>query len=633
MPILHQNGFMTIVAHPDDDLLFMNPDIANSIAAGDVSTTVYLTSGDAGGEAAYWQGRETGIKAAYALMAGSDDWVDEIVPIVHNDSQFDLVSSFLESAPEVRLYFLRIPDGAGLIEDPLDYDSLGQLEIGTRLSVDSVDGQASYTREDLVNVLTGLMQAHEPAAFRLQVSDGESAIGEHTDHIHTTEFALEGLDGFQGANDYHVHHYVNYQTEDMEPNLTQAEALFSLQVMQAYGAHDPAVTDSNGNLLPVYVEWSMRQYIDESYLASEVAQDPEPPILSTFTLGDHPDNFYFEIDQTTGEITTKDWFVPSLLDAWDADEDYVYEVTRIETPIDGTPARSELIRYGTEAEGVLVVLDGTAPTDDDPVDDGPGDDDPVIDDPVDNPDDPPAEDPQVVQSTFSLGEHPDNFYFEVDAISGEITTKDWFVPSLLDAWDADEDYIYEVTRIETFSDGSEASSEHIRYDTEAEGILTVLEGSDPAEDPAVDDPIVDDPIVDDPVVDDPVGDDPEPEGDPPADPAPTVIYELSGPDAFLFEIVDAHGAISPKDWFVPDFRDSWDQDENNVYEVTRTGMDETGAAVSRSFITFEVNRDDALTLVSVNDDLLLPLMTTGATEAGEAEIETDLAAEEDLLPV
>lgn len=49
MPVLLQNGFMTIVVHPDDDLLFMNPDIAHSIAEGDVTTSVFLTSGDAGG--------------------------------------------------------------------------------------------------------------------------------------------------------------------------------------------------------------------------------------------------------------------------------------------------------------------------------------------------------------------------------------------------------------------------------------------------------------------------------------------------------------------------------------------------------------------------------------------------------
>lgn len=50
MPTLLQNGVMTIVAHTDDDLLFMNPDIATSIAEGNVATTVFVTAGDAGVE-------------------------------------------------------------------------------------------------------------------------------------------------------------------------------------------------------------------------------------------------------------------------------------------------------------------------------------------------------------------------------------------------------------------------------------------------------------------------------------------------------------------------------------------------------------------------------------------------------
>lgn len=165
MPILQQEGVMTIVAHIDDDLLFMNPDIAAGIAAGDVSTSVFVTAGDAGGEDWYWQGREEGAKAAYSLMAGAEDWVDEVVTIEQADKAFDVTSSYLESAPEVRLYFLRLPDGAGAIADPADYESLARLEDGTRTTVDTVDGAATYTRSDLADVLTGLMEAMPRRSF------------------------------------------------------------------------------------------------------------------------------------------------------------------------------------------------------------------------------------------------------------------------------------------------------------------------------------------------------------------------------------------------------------------------------------------------------------------------------------
>src|SRR5262245_40563931 len=58
------------VAHPDDDLLFINPEIENSILQGRTVRVVYLTSGDAGQPASYWQGREDGMLTAYAAMAG-----------------------------------------------------------------------------------------------------------------------------------------------------------------------------------------------------------------------------------------------------------------------------------------------------------------------------------------------------------------------------------------------------------------------------------------------------------------------------------------------------------------------------------------------------------------------------------
>ena len=71
---------MFVVAHPDDDLLFMNPNLASSLRAGHCIFTVYLTTGaNPGGVAGYnatygtsitpaqyAAKREAGILAAYA---------------------------------------------------------------------------------------------------------------------------------------------------------------------------------------------------------------------------------------------------------------------------------------------------------------------------------------------------------------------------------------------------------------------------------------------------------------------------------------------------------------------------------------------------------------------------------------
>ena len=49
---------MNIVAHQDDDILFMNPDIAHAIQGNHSILTVFLTAGDAGIGPAYMVTRE-----------------------------------------------------------------------------------------------------------------------------------------------------------------------------------------------------------------------------------------------------------------------------------------------------------------------------------------------------------------------------------------------------------------------------------------------------------------------------------------------------------------------------------------------------------------------------------------------
>ena len=171
------------------------------------------------------------------------------------------------------------------------------------------------------------MTAHAPEEFRLQVAEGDFASGEHTDHIHTTEFVVEALAEFESPG-FTVSHYVNYQSNLLEVNLSPEEAAFALEVMETYAAHDPGALDEEGNLLPIYVDWSARQYIAETYTSEEIDDPVEPPAPppdpvepvpvdepvdgTTFSLGSSPDDYLFEVNTLTGEITPKDWFVPSL---------------------------------------------------------------------------------------------------------------------------------------------------------------------------------------------------------------------------------------------------------------------------------------------------------------------------------
>ena len=61
---------VNVVAHPNDDLLFLGSDLVSSVQSGACVRTVFVTAGDANRDAAYWQSREAGSLAAYAEMAG-----------------------------------------------------------------------------------------------------------------------------------------------------------------------------------------------------------------------------------------------------------------------------------------------------------------------------------------------------------------------------------------------------------------------------------------------------------------------------------------------------------------------------------------------------------------------------------
>src|SRR6476619_6786273 len=62
---------VNIVAHQDDDILFMNPDILKSVVAGHRQVTVYITAGNigiAGDQHAYSLTREAGAIAGYQKL-------------------------------------------------------------------------------------------------------------------------------------------------------------------------------------------------------------------------------------------------------------------------------------------------------------------------------------------------------------------------------------------------------------------------------------------------------------------------------------------------------------------------------------------------------------------------------------
>lgn len=117
-------SILHVVAHQDDDLYFMNPDLVRSLQDGDRITTVVLTAGEDDGinadvndperhsvapdHSGYSTARGCGLRSAYARMATGDrdsPWQREAAELVPG---FAVERFTLLAAPTVRLYFFQL---------------------------------------------------------------------------------------------------------------------------------------------------------------------------------------------------------------------------------------------------------------------------------------------------------------------------------------------------------------------------------------------------------------------------------------------------------------------------------------------------------------------------------------------
>ena len=227
---------MQIVAHPDDDLLFLNPDILRDIEAGHCVRTVFVTTGDANRDDSYWPRREDGVRAAYAIMAGADDaWTATTIAIAGND----LTTVTLDAAPAISLVFMRLPDGnrRGTGNRIHDFESLKRLWEGDIPTSSAVDGTATYDRESLQRTLTGLIDDFGAGTVRTQDWTIEFGAGDNADHTATAFFAREAAR--MSPAEHTLVAYAGYPSWRRAANVSGHDLGAKAAAIVAYAAHDP----------------------------------------------------------------------------------------------------------------------------------------------------------------------------------------------------------------------------------------------------------------------------------------------------------------------------------------------------------------------------------------------------------
>lgn len=272
---------LNVIAHPDDDLLFMSPDLLTALRSSRCVRTVVVTAGDGGSIGSGWVQRELGLKAAYAQMVGvSNSWT-------RSDAGLNrpAVMDTLNGAPRVSIVFLRLPDGLpeGTGTSAGGFASLKKLWQGSISSITARDGSASYSRAELIGALRQLMLLTAPDAVTTQNFGDGFDDGDHSDHHAAAYFAKAASELYPGA--HRLTSYYAYGVVGSPANVTGQLLADKSAAYYTYAAFDPDACKNETECAgTVFAEWLARQYTgDEIDFDGSVTNQAPNVTISTPT--------------------------------------------------------------------------------------------------------------------------------------------------------------------------------------------------------------------------------------------------------------------------------------------------------------------------------------------------------------
>lgn len=242
-PDCSQGTLMTFVAHQDDDILFMQPDEFAKVDSGMCLYSVYLTAGDAAQDKGYWLKRQFGAEAAHAELARMPNRWDqtrvELAP-----GMFASVSTLRGSNRVVSLIFLNLPDGnqTGRGFASTRYQSLQRLYSGEIPTMTTVDGASTYTKQQLTELLAGLVERYAVTEVWSQAYTGNlRKHTDHSDHLAAGSFVREAM---KSIKDVPVYYYYGYTNMARPENVSGDDLQRKYRVFNAYNQFDEGTCKS-----------------------------------------------------------------------------------------------------------------------------------------------------------------------------------------------------------------------------------------------------------------------------------------------------------------------------------------------------------------------------------------------------
>ncbi len=244
-PICTQPTSVDFIAHEDDDLLFMSPDLLHDIQAGNCVRTIYFTAGDDGRDNVYWLSRQKGAETAYDSMLGKagESWNEQIIKLP--GGQLATIAN-PSGNNKITLVFLHIPDGnlRGNGFNSTSHQSLEKLYTGKIQTIETVDKTSSYTSAQLVQTLISFMQTFQPNLIRSQSSNAGTANHDHSDHINVARFTTLAYKAYIKQHPKtlpSITYYRGYPIRGLPANITNKDDISAkTKAFTAYGAFDGA---------------------------------------------------------------------------------------------------------------------------------------------------------------------------------------------------------------------------------------------------------------------------------------------------------------------------------------------------------------------------------------------------------
>lgn len=272
--------FVQVIAHADDGLYFMNPDLEQSLRCGARSVTVCLTGGEADGRnvsrgapasgsvprdrPAFARARANGLRAAHAAMATGNPAAPWDIDALSLLPGLQVEVHTLRDAPHHQLVFLELVEARAVWQARTT--SLRGLWLGAadtlptlRPAGTPVERRFHYTRDQVTQTLLAVYERVRPTVVRTldpnaahsrkrppATLDRDPRLAglryyDHQDHIASAYFAQAALAAYQDRAPHRpplVENYLGYEAGVLPNDVDRRTARRKAQLLSLYGWAD-----------------------------------------------------------------------------------------------------------------------------------------------------------------------------------------------------------------------------------------------------------------------------------------------------------------------------------------------------------------------------------------------------------